>query len=92
MPEHDRTPADPVHTGPLAALPAASHAARSLPAVDDAFYPAPARRGPQPDYPPRLGPSAKTHVTRAIGKLGVRVRVQLVILAYETGLVRPGEA
>ncbi|MEV5969321.1 response regulator transcription factor [Streptomyces sp. NPDC051921] len=34
--------------------------------------------------------TAKTHVTRAITKLGVRDRVQLVILAYETGLVRPG--
>ena len=33
--------------------------------------------------------TAKTHVTRAITKLGVRDRVQLVILAYETGLVRP---
>ena len=36
--------------------------------------------------------TAKTHITRAIAKLGVRDRVQLVILAYETGLVRPGEA
>ncbi|MFG2334144.1 response regulator [Streptomyces sp. NPDC048604] len=34
--------------------------------------------------------TAKTHVTRAIAKLGVRDRVQLVILAYETGLVRTG--
>jgi DNA-binding NarL/FixJ family response regulator len=34
--------------------------------------------------------TAKTHVTRAITKLGVRDRVQLVILAYETGLIRPG--
>ncbi|MFC8537462.1 response regulator [Streptomyces sp. NPDC057249] len=32
--------------------------------------------------------TAKTHVTRAIAKLGVRDRAQLVILAYETGLVR----
>jgi DNA-binding NarL/FixJ family response regulator len=31
--------------------------------------------------------TAKTHVTRAIGKLGVRDRVQLVIVAYEDGLV-----
>jgi len=31
--------------------------------------------------------TAKTHVTRAIAKLGVRDRVQLVILAYEEGLV-----
>ncbi|GAA3272160.1 response regulator transcription factor [Dactylosporangium vinaceum] len=31
--------------------------------------------------------TAKTHVTRAIAKAGVRDRVQLVILAYESGLV-----
>lgn len=34
--------------------------------------------------------TAKTHITRAIAKLEVRDRVQLVILAYESGLVRPG--
>jgi DNA-binding CsgD family transcriptional regulator len=37
--------------------------------------------------------TAKTHVTRAIAKAGVRDRVQLVILAYESGLVSvPGSA
>lgn len=36
--------------------------------------------------------TVKTHITRAIAKLNVRDRVQLVILAYETGLVRPGDA
>lgn len=34
--------------------------------------------------------TAKTHITRALAKLDVRDRVQLVILAYESGLVRPG--
>ncbi|NUS00979.1 MAG: helix-turn-helix transcriptional regulator, partial [Nonomuraea sp.] len=34
--------------------------------------------------------TAKTHITRALMKLNVRDRVQLVILAYESGLVRPG--
>lgn len=34
--------------------------------------------------------TARTHVSRAMGKLGARDRSQLVVLAYETGLVRPG--
>ena len=34
--------------------------------------------------------TAKTHVSRAMVKLGVRDRAQLVVLAYESGLVRPG--
>jgi DNA-binding NarL/FixJ family response regulator len=34
--------------------------------------------------------TVKTHVNRAMTKLGARDRAQLVILAYETGLVRAG--
>jgi DNA-binding NarL/FixJ family response regulator len=34
--------------------------------------------------------TAKTHVSRAMIKLGARDRAQLVVIAYETGLVRPG--
>jgi DNA-binding NarL/FixJ family response regulator len=36
--------------------------------------------------------TAKTHVSRAMTKLGARDRAQLVVLAYESGLVRPGWA
>jgi len=34
--------------------------------------------------------TAKTHVSRAMTKLGARDRAQLVVVAYEAGLVRPG--
>ncbi|GGR02072.1 response regulator [Streptomyces netropsis] len=33
--------------------------------------------------------TVKTHVNRAMAKLGARDRAQLVVIAYETGLVRP---
>jgi DNA-binding NarL/FixJ family response regulator len=34
--------------------------------------------------------TVKTHVNRILAKLGVATRVQAVVLAYETGLMRPG--
>ena len=33
--------------------------------------------------------TVKTHVNRAMVKLGAHDRAQLVIVAYETGLIRP---
>jgi DNA-binding NarL/FixJ family response regulator len=35
--------------------------------------------------------TAKTHVNRAMTKLGARDRAQLVVVAYQTGLVRAGD-
>ena len=34
--------------------------------------------------------TAKTHVSRIIGKMGVRDRTALVVIAYESGLITPG--
>lgn len=35
--------------------------------------------------------TAKTHINRIMSKVGAHDRAQLVILAYESGLLRPGE-
>lgn len=36
--------------------------------------------------------TVKTHVARMLAKLGVRDRIQAIVLAYETGFVQPGDA
>ncbi len=36
--------------------------------------------------------TVKTHVARIFMKLSLRDRAQAVVLAYETGLIAPGEA
>jgi DNA-binding NarL/FixJ family response regulator len=36
--------------------------------------------------------TTKTHISRAMSKLGARDRAQLVVLAYESGLVVPGRS
>jgi len=36
--------------------------------------------------------TAKTHVNRAMMKIGARDRAQLVVVAYQSGLVRPGSS
>jgi len=36
------------------------------------------------------GATARTHVSRVMAKLGARDRAQLVVIAYESGLLTPG--
>ena len=50
--------------------------------------------GRGPDIAPRLVISpatAKTHVNRTMAKLHARDRAQLVMIAYENGLITPGQ-
>lgn len=36
--------------------------------------------------------TVKTHVTRILTKLDLRDRIQVVVLAYETGVIKPGDS
>lgn len=83
-----------------AALTAAPPAARPGPSLDDLLSPrelevlrllATGRSNQQIAREMYLSePTVKTHVSAMLGKLGLRSRVQAVVLAYETGLVTPG--
>jgi DNA-binding NarL/FixJ family response regulator len=35
--------------------------------------------------------TAKTHISRILAKVGARDRAQLIVMAYESGLIRPGD-
>jgi len=35
--------------------------------------------------------TVKTHVARILSKLGLRDRIQVVVMAYESGFVQPGD-
>ena len=57
--------------------------------------PARAAACPTPNWPQALTLSeatVKTHVARIFAKLSLRDRAQAVVLAYETGLVTPGDS
>lgn len=49
-----------------------------------------ARSSPALRAPPSRTATVKTHVSRILVKLGLRDCVQVVVFAYETGLIRPG--
>jgi hypothetical protein len=76
----------------LAALAICAVTAARLRNRISAQAPPPARPHEPPPRDPGLIPlTAKTHVSRILTKLDARDRAQLVVLAYESGLVVPGE-
>ena len=81
------------HTEPDAAPPSAHPGLRTLTNRERQVLTELARGNSNGEIAARLGigeATVKTHIARVLAKLGQRDRVQLVVLAYETGIIHPG--